>query len=76
MRDEPEHKGDSEAVGVGARRSGDAEGVSVEIRPTPAAEEREAILRALAALDGRKHGGSSAWWAAGVREAIEEDPDE
>jgi hypothetical protein len=73
MRDEAEHKGDSEAVGVGARRGRDAEGVSVEIRPEPTAEEREAILRALAALDGRTDGGSSAWWEAGIRESFEDD---
>ena len=72
MRDEAEHKRDSEGVGVGARRGRDAEGVRVEIRPEPTPEEREAILRALAALDGRE-GGSSAWWQAGVRESVEDD---
>src|SRR5581483_5893565 len=32
MRDEPEHKADSGAVEVGARRCRDAEGVSISIR--------------------------------------------
>jgi hypothetical protein len=72
MRDEAEHKRESEGVGVGAWRCPDAEGVSVEIRPEPTPEEREAILRALAALDGRADG-SSAWWQAGVRESVEDD---
>ena len=33
MRDEAEYKGDSEAVGLGARRCRDAEGVRAENRP-------------------------------------------
>jgi hypothetical protein len=72
MRDEPEPKGDREAVGIGARRPRDAEAVSVEIRPEPTPEEREAILRALAALDGRGDG-ASAWWEAGIRESFDDD---
>jgi hypothetical protein len=44
----------------------------VEIRPEPTPEEREAILRALAELDGHENG-SSAWWEAGIREALEDD---
>jgi hypothetical protein len=75
MRDEAGRKGDGDAVGVGAGRRRDAEDVSIEIRPEPTPEERQAILRALVALDGRDDG-ASAWWEAGVREAIEEDPDE
>jgi hypothetical protein len=49
--------------------------MAVEIRPEPTPEEREAILRALAELDG---GGQarSGWWEAGVREALEDAPDE
>jgi glutamyl-tRNA synthetase len=35
MRDEAEHKADSEAVEVGARRCRDAEGVSVRVRMAP-----------------------------------------
>ena len=72
MRDEAGRKGNNEAVGVGARRCRDAEGVSIEIRPEPTPEEREAILRALAGLDGRKDG-ASAWWEAGIRESFEDD---
>lgn len=49
--------------------------MSVEIRPEPAPEERAAILRALAALDGHEEQ-TSAWWQAGVREAVEIEPEE
>lgn len=46
------------------------------ISPEPTPEEREALLAALAALDGDSHG-PSAWWEAGIREAVDEDgPDE
>jgi hypothetical protein len=72
MVDEAGGRSDSEAVRVGARRCRDAEGVSIEIRPEPTPEEREAILRALAALDDRKQG-ASAWWEAGIRESFEDD---
>jgi hypothetical protein len=72
MGDEAGRKSDGEAVRVGARRCRDAEGVSIEIRPEPTPEEREAILRALAALDDRKQG-ASAWWEAGIRESFEDD---
>jgi len=40
-----------------------------EIRPEPTPEEREAILRALAELDGETE--EAEWWAAGVREVVE-----
>jgi len=46
--------------------------MTVEITPEPTPEEREAILRALAVLDGPASG-SSAWWEAGIREAVEDD---
>jgi hypothetical protein len=49
--------------------------VAVQITPEPAPEEQEALLRALAALDDGKDD-SSAWWRAGIREAVEEEPDE
>jgi hypothetical protein len=45
--------------------------MAVEIRPEPTPEEREAILRALAELDGSGEP-RSAWWNAGLREALEE----
>jgi hypothetical protein len=49
--------------------------MGVEISPEPSPEEREAIMRALAALDGRaeRH---SAWWQAGIREAVGDDDGE
>ena len=46
--------------------------MAVEIRPEPTPEEREAIVRALAALDGRGDH-VSAWWEAGVRESVEDE---
>lgn len=49
--------------------------MSVRITPEPSAEEREVLLRALAALDGRGEE-ASPWWQAGIREAIEDEPDE
>jgi hypothetical protein len=45
--------------------------MGVEIRPEPTREEREAILRALA--EPARDGQPSAWWEAGVREAVEDD---
>ena len=51
--------------------------MTVEITPEPAPEEREALLRALAKLNG---GGDadrpSAWWRAGILEAVDEEPEE
>jgi hypothetical protein len=49
--------------------------VAVQITPEPAPEEQAALLRALAALDGEQDD-ASAWWRAGIREAVEEEPDE
>ncbi len=49
--------------------------MEVEIRPEPAPEEREAILLALS----RPAGGNmrpSAWWATGLREAVEGGPED
>jgi hypothetical protein len=46
--------------------------MAVEIRPEPTPQEREAILRALAELDGRGEE-PSAWWLDGVRESVGED---
>jgi hypothetical protein len=45
--------------------------MAVEIRPEPTPEEREAILRALAEIDGDSQ--RSEWWAAGVRESVGEE---
>ena len=50
--------------------------MTVEITPEPTPEEREAVLRALATLNGAvDRGGSSAWWRAGILEAVEEEPE-
>jgi hypothetical protein len=46
--------------------------MDLEITPEPTPEEREALLQALAALNGR-HDEPAAWWLAGAREAVEED---
>ena len=46
--------------------------MDLEITPEPTAEEREALLEALAALNGR-HDDPPSWWVAGAREAIEDD---
>ena len=47
--------------------------MEVEIRPEPTPEEREAILRALAELDGDSQ--PSEWWVAGVRESVGDEDD-
>jgi hypothetical protein len=49
--------------------------VTVEISPEPTPEEREGLLRALAALDAPAND-VSAWWEAGIRESVEEEPEE
>jgi hypothetical protein len=49
--------------------------LSLEITPEPSPEEREALLRVLAAEDGAT-APPSPWWAAGIREALEDGPDE
>ena len=46
-----------------------------EITPAPTPEEREVLLRALAARNGGNEC-ASPWWTAGIREAIDADPDE
>jgi hypothetical protein len=46
--------------------------MGLEIRPEPTPEEREAILRALAELDGDPDR-ASAWWREGIRETVEGD---
>jgi hypothetical protein len=49
--------------------------VTADIHPEPTPDEREAVLRALATLDGRSSG-ASAWWEAGIREAVEDPADD
>jgi hypothetical protein len=50
--------------------------MAVQITPEPTPEEREALLRALPDLDHARSGGTSPWWQAGVREAVEDEPEE
>jgi hypothetical protein len=47
--------------------------MSFRIRPEPTPEECEAILRALAELEREEQ--PSPWWEAGVREAVDGDPE-
>jgi hypothetical protein len=49
--------------------------VDVEIHPEPSLEERAAIEAAVASVLDRQSEPCSAWWRAGVREAIEEPDD-
>jgi hypothetical protein len=49
--------------------------VQIELTPEPTPEEREALLRALGSAEAPADAGSAAWWEAGVREAIEADPE-
>ena len=45
--------------------------MDVEITPEPTAEERAALLAALASSNGAGRARSPKWWDAGVREATE-----
>ena len=49
--------------------------MAFEITPEPTPEERDALLRALAAHDGTRER-PSRWWEAGIREAVEVDAEE
>ncbi len=49
--------------------------MTVRIRPEPSDEQRAALLRALAELDGGREA-PSAWWQAGIREAVEDEREE
>ena len=46
-----------------------------EITPEPTPEERDAVVRALAALNGDVCA-PDAWWQAGIREAVGEESEE
>jgi hypothetical protein len=50
--------------------------LAVRITPEPTPEEREALLRALADIDHSNGDGVSRWWQAGIREALEDEPEE
>jgi hypothetical protein len=43
--------------------------VGAVISPEPTPQEREALLAALAGLDGRSDA-ASPWWEAGIRDAV------
>jgi hypothetical protein len=45
--------------------------VELEIIPEPTPEEREAIVRAIAAVPTSTPDGPALWWLAGVRESLE-----
>jgi hypothetical protein len=49
--------------------------VGVEINPEPTPEEREALLAALARMNGPARE-ASPWWEAGIRESVEEESEE
>ena len=49
--------------------------MAFEITPEPTPEERDALLRALAAQNGA-HERPSRWWEAGIREAVEGEAEE
>jgi hypothetical protein len=50
--------------------------VQFEITPEPTPEERAALEQALAASVAGHENGASAWWEAGLRESVEEEPEE
>ena len=50
--------------------------MAVRITPEPTPEEREAMLRVLADIDDPNGDGVSPWWLAGIREALEDEPEE
>jgi hypothetical protein len=50
--------------------------VQLEITPEPSAEERAAIEAAVVGLLAGTNGNQSAWWRAGLSDAVEEDEPE
>ena len=50
--------------------------MKLEITPEPSPEERAAIAAALAAPPAGANERCDPWWEAGVREALEDAPDE
>lgn len=49
--------------------------MEVEITPEPSPEERQALLALLERTDEARRE-PSAWWEAGAREAVEEEPED
>jgi hypothetical protein len=47
----------------------------IDVHPEPTPEEREALLEALAGIDGAP-APASAWWEAGIREAVDGEAEE
>ena len=50
--------------------------MNLEITPEPSPEERAAIVAALEQLRAEAERGPGAWWETGLRENLEEGPDE
>jgi len=50
--------------------------VNVEITPEPSPEERAAILAALEQLRAEEERGIGGWWEAGLRENLDEEPED
>ena len=51
-------------------------GTHIEITPDPTREERAAILAALEQLRAEEERGPGAWWEAGLRDNVLDEPDE
>jgi hypothetical protein len=51
-------------------------GVELEITPEPTPEERAAIVAALEQLQAEEEHGPGAWWEAGLRESVEDEPED
>lgn len=50
-------------------------GTDIEITPEPTPEERAAILAALEQVEADDALGPGAWWEAGLRENVEDEPE-
>ena len=50
--------------------------MELEITPAPTPEERAAIVAALEQLRGRDKGDPGAWWEAGLRENLDDEPED
>jgi hypothetical protein len=50
-------------------------GTEIEIAPEPSPEERAAIVAALEQLEADEVRGGGAWWEAGLRESVDDEPE-
>ena len=50
-------------------------GTDIEITPEPSPEERAAIVAALEQLAAAEARGAGAWWEAGLRESVDDEPE-